>query len=194
MWQFKNLYFGYDDNYLLEDVNINIEENKIGIVGKNGIGKTTLLNIVGEKIAPKKGSIKIEGDSYFSIYDFSKYKKFTINDFIKLIEPLESFDSSKSDYYIELLDIKEYLDLKIGNLSKGTQKKVGLLLTFLSKKKVLLIDEPFESLDEKTNQNIVEELRKIDKKYMIVSHDFRYLNMVCEKKYEIKDKGIKEYD
>ena len=194
MWQFKNLYFGYEDNYLLEDVNIDIKENKIGIVGKNGIGKTTLLNIVGKKIAPQKGSVQVSGDSYFTIYDFSKYVKFTIRDFLKLVEPLESFDSSKSDYYIELLDIEEYLDLQIGNLSKGTQKKVGLLLTFLSKKEILLIDEPFESIDENTNNNIIEELRKIDKKYMIVSHDFRYLNMVCDKKYQIKDKGIKEYD
>lgn len=82
----------------------------------------------------------------------------------------------------------------IGSLSKGTQKKLGILLAFLSNKQILLIDEPFESIDKDTNNNIIEELNKIDKQYIIVSHDIECLKKSTDKIYEIYNKGIVEYD
>ena len=194
MLSIKNLCFGYDDNLLFENISIDIKENKIGIIGKNGVGKTTLLNLLGGNLAAKKGIINIEKECYYTMYDFTKYAKFSINDFLKLLEPLESFNTSLINYYINLLDIDEYLDYKLGTLSKGTQKKVSLLITFLSNRKLLLIDEPFESIDEASNKKIVEELKRIDKSYIIVSHDLNYLSSVSEKIYQVKNKGIISYD
>lgn len=194
MWQINNLSFGYDKNYLFKDVNITIKENKIGLVGKNGVGKTTLLNILAKNIKISQGSIELKGETYFTTYDFSKYSKFTINDFLLLIKPLKSFSYSKVDYYLKLLDINEYKEAQLGTLSKGTLKKVGILLTFLSNREILLIDEPFESIDEDTNNNIIDEMLRIDKKYMVVSHDFDYLKRVCDKIYYINNKGIEAYD
>lgn len=194
MLEFNELCFGYDDNYLLENVSIKIEGNKIGLVGKNGVGKTTVLNLISGRIAPKKGEIHILGSSYFTIYDFNKYNKLTIEDFLMLVKPLKSFNNEKIDYYIELLNLKDYLGYAIGSLSKGTQKKIGILLTFLSNRQVLLIDEPFESIDKETNDNIIKELSKLDKQYIIVSHDIEYLKKSTEKIYEIRDKGLIEYD
>lgn len=194
MLKFSELYFGYDDNYLLENINISIEENKIGLVGKNGIGKTTLLNLISGRIPPKKGEIHILGNSYFTIYDFAKYSKLTIEEFLKLVKPLKSFNSDKIKYYTKLLYLDNYLSYSIGSLSKGTQKKLGILLTFLSNKQVLLMDEPFESIDKDTNNNIISELNKLDKQYIIVSHDIEYLKKSTDKIYEIHNKGIVEYD
>lgn len=193
MWAVKNLYFGYDENLIFEDANIKVNEKKVAIVGKNGVGKTTLLSILSGELVPQKGIVDLGEDAYYTKYNFTKYEKFTIRDFLMLIEKLESFDSTKSDYYVKLLGIEEYLDYRIGSLSKGTQKKVAILMTFLSRRNVLLIDEPFESIDEITNKNIINELIKINKKIIIVSHDFKYLQEVCEKMYEITNKGIKEY-
>ena len=194
MWQVKILFFGYDDNLIFKDANIEVYEDKVGIIGDNGIGKTTLLRLLAGELLPKKGTVKIDEKCYYTKYNFSKYEKFTINDFLMLINKLDSFNTDKSEYYIKLLGIDEYLIYTIGNLSKGTQKKVSLLLTFLSKRKVLLIDEPFESIDEKSNENIIYEFLKIDKKLIIISHDFKYLNRACSKIYEVKNKGIEIYD
>jgi len=59
---------------------------------------------------------------------------------------------------------------------------------------MLLIDEPFESIDEETNEKIITELNKINKKYIIVSHDIRSLQLVSEKIYQIKDRKLVAYD
>lgn len=194
MWSVKNLYFGYDDNLIFKDANIEIKEDRVGIIGLNGAGKTTLLKLLSGELSPKSGEISIDEECYYTRYDFYRYEKFTIKDFLLLISKLDSFDSSKSEYYTKLLGIDEYLDYTIGSLSKGTQKKVSLLLTFLSNKKMLLIDEPFESIDEKSNENIISELINIGKKVVIISHDYQYLSRACNKIYEVKNKGIEVYD
>jgi len=194
MLKFNFFEFSYDSVKLFEDISLEIQENKIGLIGNNGVGKTTLLNIIWGNIKIAEGLIEISDKSYYSIYDFKRYDKFSISDFIKLIKSLNSFDSSKVEYYIELLQLDQYLDFQIKNLSKGTQKKLGIFLTFLSTKKMLLIDEPFESIDEETNEKIITELNKINKKYIIVSHDIRSLQLVSEKIYQIKDRKLVAYD
>lgn len=190
MYKLENVSFKYQES-IFNEANICIEEEKIGIVGENGIGKTTLLKLFNKELMPEKGSIEVEGRTYRVDFELEKYNKFTINDMIKIAKQLKGFDCSKLDEYIDLLNIQDYMDMEIGKLSKGTAKKVSLLLAFMTKDRVLLLDEPFESIDYKTNKALVDFFVKTDRKIVIVSHDIELLEESVEKIYEVKDKVLR---
>lgn len=175
---------------IFSHASIEIPEHKIGIVGENGIGKTTLLRLFNGELFAQSGKIRLDQRSYRFDFSFEKYNNFTIQDMLDIAKHMKAFDCSSSDSLIELLHIGKYMDTKIGKLSKGTAKKVGILLGMLTKDRVLLIDEPFESLDESTNQNLTELFRNSERQMMIVSHDMEYLKNSVEQIYEISGETL----
>ncbi len=190
MYSLENVSFGYQEP-IFENATLQINERKIGIVGENGIGKTTLLKILNNELEPQNGKVVIDQPTYRVNFDLQKYKKFTISDFISIAKKMKSFDCTNLDKYIELLNLNKYLEFTIGQLSKGTAKKVSLLLGFLTKDRVLLLDEPFEALDEKTNLNLVNVFSKTDRNMIIVSHDYNMLKESVDIIYEVADKTLK---
>lgn len=190
MYKLENVSFKYQES-IFDEADICINEDKIGIIGENGIGKTTLLKLFNKELMPDTGSIEVDGRTYRVDFELEKYNKFTINDMISIAKQLKAFDCSKLEEYIELLNIRDYLDIEIGKLSKGTAKKVCLLLAFMTKDRVLLLDEPFESLDNKTNKALVEFFAKEERKIIIVSHELELLEESVEKIYEVKDKVLR---
>lgn len=193
MYSFDDVCFKYSE-YILRDFNLEIKEKKIGIVGQNGAGKTTLLKLMGGELTPQSGRISIPGDSYFVHFDLIKYKKFTLNDMLDLCRGLKSFNYSRCIEYMQVLNISSFLDVPIGKLSKGTTKKVALLFGLLSLNPILLIDEPFESLDENSNKNLIQLFREEERGLVIVSHDISMLNNSVDKIYQLKNKGLNKYE
>lgn len=190
MYSFNQVNFKYSDD-ILKNFSLTINERKIGIIGENGIGKTTLLKLMSGQLEPTSGEISIQGEPYFVHFDLSKYKKFTLQDMLDLCMKLQSFDFSNYVDYLDALKIKSYLNVPIGKLSKGTAKKVALLLGFLSVHSVLLIDEPFESLDAESNANMIRLFREEKRGLVIVSHDIQMLEQSVEKIYQLENKGLK---
>ena len=190
MYSLNNLSFGYQDA-IFDKVTINIRENRVGIIGENGVGKTTLLKLLDGELVQNNGNIELNGKTYFVNFDLKKYHRFTIEDLVNISSKLKSFDCSNLDEYIELLNIEKYMKMEVGKLSKGTAKKVGLLIGLLTKDRILLLDEPFESLDEKTNENLVAFFQKGERRAIIVSHDVELLDRSVEAIYEVADKTLR---
>lgn len=190
MYQFDNLLFKYDET-IFQNVTLKINENKIGVIGENGIGKTTLLKLLDGELVPTKGNIYTGEYTYYVNFMLEKYCRFTLRDLLKICECMKSFDLTPIDKIIECLNVEKYIDTEIGKMSKGTAKKVSILLGFLTKNKILLIDEPFESLDEKTNKNLVNIFNLSRRPMVIVSHDISLLEQSVDAIYEIVDKNIK---
>lgn len=190
MYRLENLSFGYQEP-IFQNVTLQINESKIGIIGENGIGKTTLLKIFNNELVPRNGKVVIDKATYRVNFDLEKYKRFTISDFINIVKKMRSFDCTHLDKYLDLLNLHKYLEFPIGQLSKGTAKKVSLLLGFLTKDRVLLLDEPFEALDEKTNHNLVDVFSNTDRNLIIVSHDYNMLKESVDIIYEVADKTLK---
>ena len=119
------------------------------IKGPNGSGKSTLLRIILGITNPTKGSISINStkDKCYLGHKNALKNYLSLDDNILLME----FDNHPYlKKYIEILDLKRYLDVNVANLSYGQQKKLGLLRLFLNSSDLIILDEPFVGLDKET--------------------------------------------
>ena len=123
---------------------------------------------------------------------FDKYARLKLEEIIDLIKCLDSFECESLNQYITALRIEKYLSYEIGNLSKGTRKKISILMALLSKSSTILLDEPFESIDRESNLNFSKIVQKKSNNFIIVSHDIEYLNLATDKIYELRDGKLYE--
>jgi len=171
------------DNFRLEAKEGFIRENEIiGIVGRNGIGKSTFVKVLA-------GEIKYEGNisknliiSYKpQFYDFSNYNM-TVDQFLK------SFNEKyKDDYkeYVSMLNISDLLDREVNTLSGGELQTVYTFGTLIKDADLYLIDEPFANLDIEQRlllSKFIRDITKIrEKACLVVDHDLLFLNWVSDR-------------
>jgi len=158
-------------NWVFRNCDVLVASSKVGLVGKNGCGKTTLLKLLDQQLTPQKGHIRVDGTTYMVDFNLSAYKSFWPSDLIKICERLRSFSVSSAPTIIDCLQLGDHLQTPIGELSLGTAKKVSLLMGFMSTADILLIDEPFESLDEESSAGVIGLLGQRAGDHVIVSHD-----------------------
>jgi ATPase subunit of ABC transporter with duplicated ATPase domains len=188
MFKLENVSFKYNKSVILfEKVNFICHENKLGLIGANGSGKTTLLKLLAHIIRPDEGKIDVSSSSYLSVYDFTNYGLFTMQDFLDLILRLQSFNEVDLETHLIGLGIKKYLHYEIKTLSQGTKKKLGILCTFLSSRDILLIDEPFESVDESSIAYIEKIITASEKKIIVVEHNKQRLKKMMDAVIEIDE-------
>jgi ABC-2 type transport system ATP-binding protein len=165
--------------YLAKRFNLTIQENEFWVIsGANGSGKTTLLLMILGFIRPDVGLI-----------DKKKLKigylpeKMMLPPFIKAFDYLETMARIKKDQvnmdYIYRLEVP--LNASIYELSKGNQQKLGILQAFMGHPKLIVLDEPFSGLDEKSAEivvDILEEIMQEGVSFLISTHQperFRHL-------------------
>lgn len=158
MLEIKNLNKSYGKNKVLTDINIDIEENKIyGLLGRNGVGKTTLLNLIASQIISDSGEIKLVGEKVFEntkamddiclvkvLPESIKEKK--VRDILALAEIMyKDWDKGYKDYLIK--EFKLDTRKKLLKLSTGNQTILGLIIGLASRSKITMFDEPTLGLD-----------------------------------------------
>lgn len=188
MFSLHNLNFKYDD-WIFQNASCDIKCRKVGIIGGNGIGKTTLLHLINRDLEPESGEIHLPGNTYFVDFTTKNYMYLTPRELISLCISLNSFDNI-FDKLISILNFDGMLDVCLNKLSLGNLKKVFLMLGLASNSKVLLLDEPFENLDEKTNKNLVNYISSCNKDMVIVSHNISYLFSCVDEVYEVTDRTL----
>ena len=185
----NNLTFGYDGSYnnIFENVSFNIDTDwKLGLIGRNGKGKTTFLKLLGGKYE-YKGTItkKVELD-YFP-YEVANKEKISIEIVNEIAPNAEDWEIIKE---LNLLKADtEILYRNFNLLSGGEQVKILLISLFLKGNNFLLIDEPTNHLDIETRNNIVNYLEK-KKGFILVSHDRNFLDKVVNHIIAINNSSI----
>ena len=171
--EISNLKKYYGDRLLLKIDNLKIySEERIGIVGLNGIGKSTLLDIITSEIIPEEGNIKIYG-SYSYITQLEEVKDDFINEkFIK------EFNLSGKK--------KEFM-------SGGEKNKFKIAEAFSKDVNVLFADEPTANLDILSIEKFQDMLKKFKGAIMMVSHDRELLDNCCDSIMEINNGTVKMY-
>lgn len=185
----NNLTFGYDGslNNVFENVSFNIDTDwKLGLIGRNGKGKTTFLKLLlGEYEYKGTISKNIEFD-YFP-FEIKDKEKMAINVVNEITPNVEDWEIIKE---LNLLNTDaEILYRNFNILSGGEQIKILLISLFLKGNNFLLIDEPTNHLDSETRENLVEYLKK-KKGFILVSHDRNFLDKVVDHIISINNTNI----
>ena len=194
--EIKNLNFNYPGciDRALEDINISIKKGKsLGIIGVIGSGKTTLMNLLLKLYKVPKGSISIDGKDINDIktdvirnnicyitqdnFLFSTTLKENINLFRDEYDDEEIVDSTKSSMiYEEIEQMADGINTVIGekgiDLSGGQKQRVVISRAFLNKSNIVIFDDTFSALDNKTEEHLLNNIRELtrDKTCIIVSN------------------------
>ena len=165
--EFKNISLAYGNRLILDNLNFKINEGQIfGMLGPNGVGKSTIFNLITGLINPGSGKIKINGEDVTKYPIYLRTKKFkigyvpqyggffndlTLHDNLKAISEIvidnKAYRTEKINYLISKFELDNLKDIKGKFLSGGQKKKLVIALSLLSEPKVLLLDECFAALD-----------------------------------------------
>ncbi len=169
--------------------------DKIGLIGANGKGKSTLLRIVA-------GTETFEGERIWghNVDDafYAQHQLEVLNLNNDVLEEMKGARSGKTDLELRsllgcFLFSGDDVEKKIKVLSGGEKARVALAKTIVSKANFLLLDEPTNHLDIHSVDLLVEALNKYEGSYILVSHDRYFVNQTCNKIWEIEDYKIKEF-
>lgn len=185
----SNLTFGYDGSTknVFENVTFNIDTDwKLGLIGRNGKGKTTFLKLLQEKYEYKGTITKNVEVDYFP-FEIKNKNRMTIEIVNEIAPNIEDWKIIKE---LNLLNTDaEILYRNFNILSGGEQAKILLISLFLKGENFLLIDEPTNHLDIETKSNIVNYLKK-KKGFILVSHDRNLLDKVVDHIISINNTNI----
>lgn len=185
----SNLTFGYDGSIknIFENITLNIDTDwKLGLIGRNGKGKTTFLKLLQEKYEYKGTITKNVEVDYFP-FEIKNKNRMAIEIVNEIAPNVEDWEIIKE---LNLLNTDaEVLYRNFNILSGGEQAKIFLISLFLKGENFLLIDEPTNHLDIETKNNIVNYLKK-KKGFILVSHDRNLLDKVVDHIISINNTNI----
>jgi len=161
----SNLNKNYGKKKVLKDINFSITDGKIiGLLGKNGTGKSTLIKLINDLLVPTSGDILIlgkeigvESKEVISYLPERTYldKTMTVRQVIDyFVDFYEDFDKNKATSLLKDLDLD--IDEKLIKMSKGMQEKVQLVLVMSRKAKLYILDEPLGGVDPATRDYILD--------------------------------------
>lgn len=163
--QCKNLYKKFDNQEVLKNVNLTIPKGKIiGLLGKNGMGKTTLIKLINDLLIPTSGEILINGEkpgiqskkliSYLPERTYLD-KSMTVKQVLKYFEEFyDNFNRERAEKLLKDLDLG--IDKKISHMSKGMQEKLQLILVMSREAELYILDEPLGGVDPATRDYILD--------------------------------------
>ena len=161
----KDLCKSFDNRVILDNVNIKIERGKIvGLLGKNGQGKTTLIKLINDLLTPTSGEVlingkkpSIESKKIISYLPERTYfdKSMKVSDIIKYFK--EFYDNFNEEKALKLLDNLELdKNSRLAKMSKGMQEKVELILVMSREADLYILDEPLGGVDPATRDYILD--------------------------------------
>ena len=173
----SNLSFKYTDSIenIFNNLNLDLDSSwKLGLVGRNGRGKTTFLNLLQGKL---QGTGAIQSKLEFNYFPLNVKNKEQLT--LYALEEHVQFDQWELERELNLMQVDTNLIWQPFNtLSGGEQTKVLLALSFINKDAFPLIDETTNHLDEKSRIQVVRYLQKHSQGYIVVSHDRDFLNQI----------------
>lgn len=203
----ENITKSYNDITILNNINLEVKKGEtVGIIGSNGSGKSVLFKVICGFISPDSGSAYIRnlklGDKidfpedmgvfinepgYISIYNGFQNLKF-------LADINNKIDDKKIKMTMEKVGLNPNNKVKVQDYSLGMKQKLGIAQAIMEDQDIIVLDEPFNSLDYKTYddiKNIVKYLKEECKTILLTSHNFEDIEQLCDTIYIIEEGELK---
>lgn len=182
----------YEQNRGIKDVNLRMAEGEIVcLVGPNGVGKTTLINIVAGLDQSFRGSSKLnDKDTWLIESKFEigympqlgeQYASLKLREFIGFVSEIKGTSETKMNDLLKRYDLYDYMEKPIKTFSYGMKQKVNLLVALNGESKLVVLDEPTNGLDTKSIIYLKEDLLKMrenDKIILISSHNLDFVSQI----------------
>lgn len=199
--QLEDVKKSFKGNLLFENVNIEIEKGKtVGFKGRNGSGKSVLLKIIAGLYTPDKGNVYIRGERLGDQIDYPDNVGILV-DSPGFIEILSGFDNLCLLAEIKgrigrkevATTMREFgLDpnskIKVKNYSLGMKEKLGIIQAVMEDQEIIILDEPFNALDETSCRHLYEFLKYLKSKrktILLTSHNQADLDALCDVQYSV---------
>ena len=204
--QFRNITKKYHDLIAVNNLDLEIHEGEIlGFVGPNGAGKTTTMKMLGGLINPTQGKIEINvgNGKFINTVDAPHeiYKNFgflidipafynqvtpkkILKYYCSLLEIPKNQIEEKTNNALEIVDLREWKNKKIGEFSKGMIQRLGLAQAIVHDPKVAVLDEPQTGLDPAARvqvRNIMKKIKKMGKTIFLSSHMLYEIAEICDR-------------
>ncbi len=196
MISIKDISKHFGKNHVFNNLSFEIEEGSFyTLLGKNGIGKSTIIKIISGFLKPNGGEVVIDSEKTYNNKAFIYKKKigclledpiyiekFTIYEYLEFISRLNGIHSSKYhdkiDYYLDYFECSDYKDVFIEKCSKGIKHKTSIISTLLHDPKYLILDEPFSGLDNDSKQKLLSFIKTFCNNsgaVLLTTHDYKYV-------------------
>ncbi len=192
----ENVVKRYGETTVLEGANAVVRRgDKIGLVGANGVGKSTVLKVLAAAV-DFEGK-RVEGYNVRSSF-FAQHQIEVLNPRYTVLDEVMHVAHEKNETRLRtilgaFLFRGDDVDKKIGVLSGGERSRVALAKTLLSEANLLLLDEPTNHLDIQSIKALAQSMQQYDGTYIVVSHDRYFLGEVTNRIWYIENRQIKEY-
>lgn len=181
---YENISKSFDGKKIIENINFDIKRNdRVGIIGANGIGKTTLIKMATGEVNPDSGEIFVGSNVQMAYYDQEQDNLYENNMVIdEILDAKAGMTISIARNYLGAFNFKGDDVYKIvGDLSGGEMGRLSLLKLMLQSPNLLLMDEPTNHLDIESKEVLEQALLDYDGTFVVVSHDRYFLNKVVNK-------------
>lgn len=204
----KKIKKSFKKNLVLDDVSVTFESGKIyGLAGRNGSGKSVFLKLLCSFYIPDSGEILLDGYNYIKNNDFPKNTRALIEnpDFISDISGFDNLkllasiqnkinDSVILDY-LKKFSLYDQKDKKYSEYSIGMKQKLGIIQVLMEDPNIIILDEPFNGIDENSVniiKNQIIDLKSKNRIILISSHIKNDLEEMCDEIYNFENGKIKK--
>lgn len=208
MIQLVNVSKSFKGTPLLENVNLQIREGEIvGFVGHNGSGKSVLFKLISGIYRPDSGKVIVRGQELGGKSDFPENMGILIDSpgFIDIYTGFQNLkylasirnkiDDAAIKKYMNLVGLAPENKTRVKNYSLGMKQKLAIAQAIMEDQDILLLDEPFNALDEGSHIKMLDlmlDLQKEGKTILLTSHNLGDIESVCQRRYQIQDHTLVE--
>lgn len=204
--EFRNVSKAFKSNLLFSRVSFSVEKGSVvGFVGQNGSGKSVLFKLISGIYRPDNGSITVRGKELGKDCDFPENMGVLIDSpgFVDIYTGFQNLKylaaiknvigDEKIKQALETVGLDSDSKTRVKNYSLGMRQKLAIAQAIMEDQDILLLDEPFNALDDESHKKmlaLVKSLQKAGKTVLITSHNCEDIEYLCDTVYIIKDKQV----
>ena len=198
LYALNHVNIGYGDRVVLHNISLRLDnEDRIGILGANGNGKSTLVKLLAGRLAPMSGDVSRSSKlriGYFAQHQADELD-LSVTPIVEMMRRLEKGTEQQARNHLGRFGFtQQRAQTQIGKLSGGEKARLLFALMTLSKPHILLLDEPTNHLDMDTRESLAQAINAFEGAVVIISHDPSVLEMTADRLWLVEDGKVMNFE